>query len=248
MKELQAKERILVAVDTPSVARASEIIELCRDEVGGFKVGLEFFNAQGPQGVQALPPTPRLFLDLKLHDIPNTVAGALRSAAVCHPTMITVHAAGGRAMMQAARLAAEETSSELGIERPLVLAVTVLTSLDGDDLIELGQATDMSLSDYVLRLAELAQLEGLDGVICSPREIERLRRGCGKGFLLVVPGIRPERSALRDQKRIATPTLAITMGADYLVIGRPITGAASPARACREIAHEIAEAFATSPA
>ncbi len=248
MQELQPKERILVALDTPNLARASGIIEHCREEVGGFKVGLEFFNAQGPQGVRALPPMRRMFLDLKLHDIPNTVAGAMRSAVTCRPTMITVHAAGGRAVMRAAKLAAEEASVDLGVERPLVLAVTVLTSLDEADLAELSHGTDMSLSNYVLRLAALAQSEGLDGVICSPAEIARLRRTCGEDFLLVVPGIRPEHTDLGDQKRIATPALAVSRGADYLVIGRPITEAVSPARACRDIAREIAEAFATSPA
>jgi orotidine-5'-phosphate decarboxylase len=203
--------------------------------VGGLKLGLEFFNANGPDGVRMITALGRpLFLDLKLHDIPNTVAGGIRSAAALGPAFITIHASGGPAMMRAAADAATRAAEASGIARPRLLGVTVLTSLDGDDLAAVGQ--DPAVADQVDRLAALARECGLDGVICAPPEIARLRKLCGGDFTLMVPGIRPAGSDSGDQKRVMTPEQAMAQGADHLVIGRSITRAADPALAARGIA------------
>jgi len=225
---------IFCALDTTDVDRAASLGQALKGHVGGLKIGKEFFTAHGPSGVQQVVPegTP-FFLDLKFHDIPNTVAGAVRAACALSPTMLNVHAAGGRAMMEAARIAAHEATTP-----PWVLAVTVLTSLDADDLTDIGvQGTP---GDQVLRLAALAQKAGLDGVVCSAQEISILRKECGRDFKLVVPGIRPRGSATGDQKRTMTPTDALQRGADVLVIGRPITGATDPAAAARAITADLA--------
>lgn len=236
---IQPKDRVLVGIDTPDRGVAIGLAERLGDAVGGIKLGLEFYNAQGPDGVRAVAgPTP-LFLDLKYHDIPNTVAGAVRSAvAACRPMILNVHAAGGRAMMQAAVEANRETAEKIGIARPKLIAVTVLTSLDDVDLEAVGQRGPAG--EQALRLARLAQDAGCDGVVCSPLEIAAIREACGPGFLLVVPGIRPAGSVGDDQKRVMTPGRAVAAGADYLVIGRPITRADDPASAAREIALDIA--------
>lgn len=238
-----ATSRVLVALDTSDTDTAVTQARAVRDSVDGVKLGLEFFTANGPSGVRAVAAEGQpLFLDLKFHDIPNTVAGAVRAATRLAPFMVNVHAAGGGAMLHAAAEAAREAAEEAGIARPLVIAVTVLTSLGADDLAAVG--VPGAVGDQVRRLADLAQRCGLDGVVCSPREIAALRRQCGPGFVLVVPGIRPAWAAAGDQKRIMTPGEAASQGADYLVIGRPITGAADPAAAARRIAAEIAEAAA----
>jgi orotidine-5'-phosphate decarboxylase len=184
--------------------------------------------------VRALTATgDPLFLDLKLHDIPNTVAGAVRAAASLGPTLLTVHASGGAAMLRAAAAAA----ATAGGGRPKLIAVTVLTSLAESDMGAIGQSTP--IAEQVLRLAVLARTNGLDGVVCSSHEIAALRSECGPGFLLVVPGIRPVWAAAGDQERIMTPAEAIARGADYLVVGRPITAAVDPAAAARRIAAEL---------
>ena len=231
-------ERIYVAIDTTDLERA---VALCRPLggiVGGIKLGKEFFVAHGPQGVAKLCAAAGLplFLDLKFHDIPNTVAGAVRAALPLKPRIVNVHAAGGMAMMQAAATAA----AEAGAERPLVLGVTVLTSLDDTDLKATGVAGSAAVQ--VQRLALLARAAGLDGVVCSAHEIAQVRAACGPDFKLVVPGIRPAGSAAGDQKRVLTPTEAVALGADILVIGRPITAAAEPARAARALVAELAAA------
>jgi orotidine-5'-phosphate decarboxylase len=229
-----ADNPVFVALDTPDVDRARAMAKAVGANVGGVKLGKEFFTANGPDGVARVARTGRrIFLDLKFHDIPNTVAGAVRSALALKPFMMNVHASGGAAMMKAAAAAA----AEAGAERPLMLAVTVLTSLDADDLQAVGQ--DVDTKHQVVRLALLAKESGLDGVVCSPHEIKALRNACGDGFTLVVPGIRPTWAASGDQKRIMTPKKALGEGADYLVIGRPITGADDPAAAARRIAAEI---------
>jgi orotidine-5'-phosphate decarboxylase len=232
------KHRIFVALDTQDLTRAAALARALAGLVGGVKLGKEFFTAQGPDGVRAVAGGERLFLDLKFHDIPNTVAGAVRAAVHLRPAIVNVHASGGQAMMQAAAEAAREAAEDAEVPRPLVLAVTVLTSLDDDDLTAVGQQAPVS--DQVLRLARLAQGSGLDGVVCSPREIAALRRACDPGFVLLVPGIRPGWAAKGDQKRVMTPAEALAAGADYLVIGRPITGADDPAAAARRIVGEIA--------
>jgi len=229
---------VFCALDTTDVDRAAALGVALKDVVGGLKVGKEFFTANGPAGVRKIVPqgTP-FFLDLKFHDIPNTVAGAVRAACALSPTMLNVHAAGGRAMMTAAREAAAESPS-----RPWVLAVTVLTSLDSGDLAEIGVSTPPG--EQVLRLANLTQKSGLDGVVCSAQEISALRAECGPDFKLVVPGIRPQGSATGDQKRTMTPAEAVQRGADILVIGRPIIGAPDPADAARAIVAELSVAAA----
>jgi orotidine-5'-phosphate decarboxylase len=226
---------VFCAVDTPDLIAAEKLIETLRGNVGGIKLGLEFFLAHGAAGYHAIASKGLpIFLDLKLHDIPNTVAGAVTSLLPLQPTFLTIHAAGGAAMMQAAAIAA----SKAGGARPKVLAVTVLTSLDSGDLVATGQ--DADTTRQVIRLAQLAKDSNLDGVICSPEEIAPLRTALGPDFILMVPGIRPQWAAANDQKRVMTPSEAQAAGATYLVIGRPITKAENPALAAQKIAAELA--------
>ncbi|HWA41808.1 MAG TPA: orotidine-5'-phosphate decarboxylase [Hypericibacter adhaerens] len=237
---MMSQDRLLVAIDTAELDGAVRLARSLAGSAGGLKLGLEFFSAQGPQGVaKVLASGAKLFLDLKFHDIPNTVAGAMRAAAALGPFMLNVHASGGRAMMEAAVAAAAEGAAKARKPKPLVLAVTVLTSLGDEDLSSVGQHG--STADQVKRLAVLAQKSGVDGVVCSAREVAALRSECGPDFKLVVPGIRPTWSAVQDQKRIMGPADAIRQGADYLVVGRPITGAPDPRAAARSIAQEIAK-------
>ncbi|WP_020590652.1 orotidine-5'-phosphate decarboxylase [Kiloniella laminariae] len=231
------KERIFVPIDTPDIKRAGDLARMLSGEVGGVKIGKELFTAQGPDAVRNAMGGEPLFVDLKFHDIPNTVAGAVRASLHMRPFMLNVHASGGKAMMQAAAEAARESSEDLGVPRPLVLGVTVLTSMDDADLADVGQKGPAA--EQVKRLALLAQESGLDGVVCSSREISLLRKACGPDFTLVVPGIRPLWASADDQKRIMTPADAIKEGADYLVIGRPITGASDPVAAARRIVAEL---------
>jgi orotidine-5'-phosphate decarboxylase len=220
---------IFVAIDTPNLQRAAELAQALHGSVGGVKLGLEFFCANGPDGVMRLAEIGiPLFLDLKLHDIPNTVAGAMRSLAPLRPAIVTVHAAGGRAMLEAAKAAAATETK--------VIAVTVLTSLDQSDLRSIG--VDDAPSDQVQRLARLACDSALDGIVCSGAEVKTVHSSWPDGFF-VVPGIRPEGSALGDQKRVVTPRAAIADGASILVVGRPITEAADPAAAAREISQSL---------
>lgn len=235
--------RILLALDTPDVATAVAQARAVGTAVDGVKLGLEFFNANGPAGVREVQAEGRpLFLDLKFHDIPNTVAGAIRSVLPLKPLMLNVHAGGGPEMLRRAAEAVAEAGAPGGIGRPFLIAVTVLTSLGDEDLAAVGQQP--SALDQVRRLAALAQKQGCDGVVCSPREIAVLKRDCGADFKLVVPGIRPAESALGDQKRVMTPGEAAALGADFLVIGRPITGAGDSAAAARRIRAEIETAKA----
>jgi orotidine-5'-phosphate decarboxylase len=238
---------VFCAVDTTDLAHAAKLIRAVaggpRPAVGGIKLGLEFFLAHGAAGVRSAFPAPvratgmGFFLDLKLHDIPNTVAGGIRAVVELEPTFITVHTAGGPAMMKAAAETAAAEAKRLGVARPKLLGVTVLTSLDKADLEATGVAAPPA--DQVLRLAALARRSGLDGVICSPLEIAALRKACGKDFVLMVPGIRPAGSASGDQKRVMTPKEAVALGANHLVIGRPITEAADPNAAAHAIAREL---------
>lgn len=240
MSDPSPQERILVALDTQDLSRAAALAKDLRGLVGGMKIGKEFFTANGPDGVRAAVSGQPLFLDLKFHDIPNTVAGAIRASCHLHPLIVNVHAAGGRAMMEAAAEAAREAAEDLEVERPLVIAVTLMTSLDEADLKEVGIQGPME--ERVVALARLAQDCGLDGVVCSAREIKALRAACGQTFTLVVPGIRPAWAASGDQKRVMTPAQAVAEGADYLVIGRPITGADNPAAAAKRIIEELESA------
>jgi orotidine-5'-phosphate decarboxylase len=214
-------ERLIVAIDTTDPARAATLARAVAPQCGLLKLGLEFFTANGPAGVRAIGGRP-VFLDLKLHDIPNTVAGAVRAVLPLAPRMLTLHAAGGAAMIAAARAAA-------GPDGPLLLAVTVLTSLDAAALAATGVAGDPVRQ--VLRLGRLAIGAGADGLVCSAQEVAALRADLGPGVKLVVPGIRPAGSAADDQARTMTPHQALQAGADWIVVGRPITGAADPAQA-----------------
>ncbi len=230
-----AADRIFCAVDTTELDAARDLCRQLAGLVGGVKLGLEFFVAHGPAGVRAVigEDGPPLFLDLKLHDIPNTVAGGVRAALPLKPAFMTIHASGGPAMMRAAA----EAAAQAGAQRPKILGVTVLTSMDDADLEAVGQRTPVA--EQVVRLATAAKQSGLDGVICSPNEVAAIRQACGPEFVLMVPGIRPAWAAKGDQKRVMTPAEALAAGADHLVIGRPITGDADPAAAARRIVSEV---------
>jgi orotidine-5'-phosphate decarboxylase len=225
---------VFVALDTTDLDQAAAWATAVRPCVGGVKLGLEFFNANGPDGVRRMVDLGLpVFLDLKFHDIPNTVAGAVRAVAGLGAAIVNVHASGGPAMLTAAA----EAAAEYGANRPLVIAVTVLTSLDDDDLASVGQAAPAA--SQVELLARLTQSCGLDGVVCSSAEIAALRAACGEEFRLIVPGIRPSWASAGDQKRIMTPRQARDLGADILVIGRPITGSDDPAAAAARISDEL---------
>lgn len=226
--------RIVAAIDTADPARAAALAAaLAPPRCGVLKLGLELFAAQGPEAVRRLAARAPVFLDLKLHDIPNTVAGAVRALAPLRPAMLTLHAAGGAAMLAAAREAAEAA----GGARPILLAVTVLTSLDEAALAATGVAGGAAAQ--VVRLGRLAMAAGADGLVCSPREVAPLRQALGAAPLLVVPGIRPAGAAAGDQARTATPAEAVADGADWIVVGRPITGAADPVAAAAAIAASL---------
>jgi orotidine-5'-phosphate decarboxylase len=232
------KNPIICAVDTTDIQSAKALAGALAGTVGALKLGLEFFTANGAAGVHQISSQKfPVFLDLKFHDIPNTVAGAIRATAGIDTFMTTVHATGGRAMLRAAIDASMEVAATTGKERPLVIGVTVLTSLDQEDLSTLGIKD--KLHDHVKRLADLSQNAGLDGVVCSPYEITMLREHCGADFTLVVPGIRPAGGQAGDQKRVMTPKEALDLGADYLVIGRPITAAPDPKAAVEAILKTI---------
>ncbi len=224
--------RIIAAVDTTDLATAQAWGRSLSPHVGMLKLGLAFFLAHGPAGVRAVTEAP-VFLDLKLHDIPNTVAGAVSAVLPVRAAMLTLHAAGGAAMIAAARNAAEAA----GTARPKLLAVTVLTSLSAEALAETGVAGTPGAQ--VLRLAKLALAAGADGLVCSPQEVAMLRREIGPEPLLVVPGIRPAGAPAGDQARTLTPREAVEAGADWLVIGRPITAAPNPAAAAAAIATDL---------
>lgn len=226
------KDKLIVALDVETPGKALELAKQLHDIAGMFKVGSQLFTSAGPQIVKdILALNSKVFLDLKFHDIPHQVAGAARAAAELGVSLFTVHASGGAEMMQRA----VDAVSQKGETK--VLAITVLTSIDATILSEIGVTS--SPDDSVLRLAKLAEAAGVDGVVASPQEIESIRR-TAPNLLIVTPGIRPSTSRSEDQKRIATPAAAIAAGASYLVVGRPITGAANPLEAAREIVAEMA--------
>jgi orotidine-5'-phosphate decarboxylase len=235
-----SKEKIIVALDVDSQDKAVELVKQLGGEVGAFKVGLELFNVTGPSIFPALKEAGagRIFYDAKFHDIPNTVASAVRVATRNNVWMINVHTTGGSEMMKAAAAAARDEAAKLGIEPPKVIGVTLLTSIDTMTLTdELRIAS--GLVSHVVHLAKLAKSSGLDGVVASPHEIQYIREACGPDFLIVTPGVRPAGADVADQKRVMTPGDATKAGADYLVIGRPITRAESPTAAAQSIAAEI---------
>jgi orotidine-5'-phosphate decarboxylase len=232
---------ILVALDVSMASDARRLADSLGDSAGGFKVGFQLFTAVGPAIVRELVESGhRVFLDLKFHDIPNTVAGAVSAATDLGVWMVNVHAAGGPAMLRAARDAAAERAAALGRPKPLVIAVTVLTSMDAPTLAAVG--VSRSPLDQVVHLATMAQECGLDGVVASPQETSAIRRACGSGFLIVTPGIRGGSASVAapdDQHRVATPAGAMAAGSSYLVVGRPITAAPDPRAAAQAILSEI---------
>jgi orotidine-5'-phosphate decarboxylase len=228
------RERLIVALDVSSAAAAQKIVAAVGDSARIYKVGLQLYTAEGPQMVRDLVASGRkVFLDLKYHDIPNTVASAVKEASKLGVSMLTVHAAGGGKMLRAAVDAARSTSAG-----PMILAVTVLTSLDSRDLEHAGVRG--SMVDQVARLAALAVANGCHGVVASAQEAATLRAELGDDFLIVTPGVRPQGREHGDQARVVTPAEAIASGASYIVVGRPITEATDPAAEAREILAQIA--------
>lgn len=231
---------ILVALDVDGADEALALVDRLSGAVGGYKIGSQLFSSTGPAIVRSLVNRgDRVFLDLKFHDIPNTVAAAVSAAADLGVWMVNVHASGGRPMLEAAARAARDTARSRGIPVPLVIAVTVLTSIDAPTLQSVG-VTDAPL-DQVVRLARLTQAAGLDGVVASPQEVVAIRQACGHDFTIVTPGIRGGSAASGpdDQQRTSTPAGAMAAGSSYLVIGRPITGAVDPRAAALAIAREL---------
>jgi orotidine-5'-phosphate decarboxylase len=233
-------EKIIVAVDVDSASKAIDLVERLQGHVGAFKVGLELINHAGVDIFAKLKAAgaDRIFYDAKLHDIPNTVAGACRGIARQGLWMVNIHASGGSRMIAAAREALDQTSSSLGTQAPLLIAVTLLTSIAEHELH--GELmVESSSTSYVTKLARMARDAGAQGVVASPHEIEAIRAACGQEFVIVTPGVRPIGSPKGDQRRTMTPGEAGERGADYLVIGRPITAAADPVKAAQQIAEDI---------
>lgn len=233
------KDKIIVALDVPNAASAMDIVDELGDSVGAYKVGMELYNATGPSIIQEITARKgKVFLDLKFHDIPNTVAGAARVAANLGAFMFNVHASGGRRMMTAAAEALQEAAANNDTVRPLLIGVTVLTSMSEEEM-QSELDVHRTVGEQVTALSKLARESGLDGVVCSPLEIEMIRASCGPDFLIVTPGIRPRSADADDQKRIMTPGEAVRAGADYLVIGRPITKAENRREAVASIVKDM---------
>ncbi|MCF2148744.1 orotidine-5'-phosphate decarboxylase [Desmonostoc muscorum LEGE 12446] len=233
-----AKQRVIVALDVPDKESAIALVDRLED-VTFFKVGLELFTSTGPKILEILKSKQkRIFLDLKFDDIPNTVAGACRSAARYGVDLLTIHATCGREALKAATEAAHQGAGQVGVKPPKLIAITLLTSISSRQL-AFDLKIPLELPEYALEMALMAQESGLDGVVCSPQEVAQLRQTCGDNFLLVCPGVRPTWADIGDQKRSLTPFQAISAGADYLVIGRPITTAADPELAWKRICEEL---------
>ena len=239
---MEARDRIICALDVDNAYRALHLVEKLQEHVGVFKVGLELVTATGVQIFAKLREAGarRLFFDAKLHDIPNTVTGAMRGVVGLGAWCVTVHATGGRAMLSAAVQAAQSEAEAAGVPRPKVLAVTVLTSIN-ETMLREELCVDLPVAEYVGKLAKMAREAGCDGVIASPHEIAVVRAAVpANGFLVVTPGVRPLGAEQGDQARVMTPEQAIRLGASHLVIGRPIVASPDPVEAAREIADEIA--------
>lgn len=233
------KDHLIVALDFPGLSSAVAMASQVGSHVGMLKVGLELFNSAGPAAIDAMTAQgAKVFYDCKLYDIPNTVAGAARAISRLGVTMLNVHALGGKTMMRTAREAAQAGAAEAGAPPPLVIGVTIVTSLSDQEVREeLGLPA--GAGGAALDLAQRAQEAGLDGVVTSVHEVAAIKRACGREFLTVVPGIRPAGAAVGDQRRVATPRVALAAGADYLVIGRPITRAEDPRAAVAAIIEEM---------
>ncbi|UCF04293.1 MAG: orotidine-5'-phosphate decarboxylase [bacterium] len=230
---------VIVALDVEDVREALRLVQLLRGRIHRYKIGSRLFTAAGPEIVSRIRSGGgAVFLDLKFHDIPATVAGSVRAAVGHDVWMMTIHTSGGLEMMRAAAEAAAEEAVKCGVDRPLLVGVTVLTSLSAPDLAVFGPI-DGGIEDLVLRLAAQASEAGLDGVVASVAEAERIKRDVGEGFIVVTPGIRPAGGAVHDQKRVATPAMAAHAGADFIVVGRSIIGADSPPEAAEQILNEL---------
>jgi len=235
---MHQSEKIIVPLDVPDIDSAIALIDKF-PEVTFWKVGLELFTSVGPQILKILKSRQnRIFLDLKFHDIPNTVAGACRAPAAYGVDLLTVHASSGHEALQAANRAVQLVAQVNGIQPPKIIAITLLTSISARELAQ-DLKVPLELPEFASEMALLAQTSGLDGAVCSPQEVAQLRQVCGKDFLLVCPGVRPSWSELGDQKRSLTPAQAILAGADYLVIGRPLTAASDPASSWQKIVEEL---------
>jgi orotidine-5'-phosphate decarboxylase len=237
----QASDKLIFALDAKNYEEALSWVELLSGHVGMFKVGKELFTAVGPKIIQSIKDrSQKVFLDLKFHDIPNTVARAAEAAVNLNVDMFNIHASGGSQMIKEAVLAAADCSDKLGRTKPIILAVTVLTSLNNDDLKEIG--FQKNTGELVIHLARLAKDAGASGVVASPQDIATLRKNLGNDFVIVTPGIRSAAEAKKDdQKRTLSAYEAVKTGADYIVVGRPIRAASNPLEACRQIVQEIAE-------
>ena len=234
---MDSKKKIIVALDTIDISQALALTKLIPD-VGAFKLGLEYFCANGPEGINKISETGiKIFLDLKFHDIPNTVAGAIKASLNMEPYMMTVHLSGGYNMLHRTMEEVKEYCAKNSLKIPLILGVSVLTSIDDNDFTSLGLIG--KVEDQVIRLAKLAKDADLDGMVCSAKELKRVKKKMGQNLILVTPGIRPAGGIMNDQKRITTPSQAISDGADFLVIGRPITEAIDPVQALNNISSEI---------
>ena len=238
--KVSASDQVIVALDTPDLKVVKSLVKRLHKVIPHFKVGSELYTAHGPEAVKAVRwAGGHVFLDLKFHDIPNTVAGAIREAASLNVFMINIHACGGSEMMEAAMQAAEEVARKNKTKRrPKIVGVTVLTSISENEMHqELG--ISKSLEEHVLHLARMADRAGLDGIVASARELPIIRSKMGRDFIVVTPGIRPEWSVKGDQSRIMTPKKALSLGADYLVVGRPITAAKDPLEAAHKLLAEL---------
>lgn len=237
--KLTARERLVLALDVDDFKKADELVSKLSDYVGVFKIGSQLFTAEGAKVVNMVNERGgKVFLDLKFHDIPNTVARAAEVVTKLGVYIFNVHTSGGYEMMRAAAEASEKISLALGVRKPLILGVTLLTSIN-QEILEKEIGIKKRLEEQVVHLAKVAKVAGLDGVVASPREIKEIRKACGEDFVILTPGIRPAGKSSDDQKRIMTPLEAIKLGSNFLVIGRPIRNASNPVEAAKEILREM---------
>jgi len=238
----EMRGRLIVALDVPTRKEAFQLVKTLDGEVGAYKIGMQLYNSEGPDIVRDIQLFGgKVFVDLKFHDIPNTVAQTSRVMTRRQAFMYTMHAGGGSKMLRTAVEAAEEEAAAQNLEKPLAIAVTVLTSIN-QSTFEQEMGVKAPIVEHVVELAKMAQQAGMDGVVCSPQEIGPVRAACGPDMLIVTPGIRPAWASSNDQERVMTPQAAIRAGASYLVVGRPITTAEEPKEAARRIVAEMMEA------